>query len=55
MFFFFIYISRADLIFSETAVYPGLMESIDAKDYSNGLKWSGIINKCIRRATKSLQ
>ncbi|OAA54446.1 Transferrin receptor-like, dimerization domain protein [Cordyceps fumosorosea ARSEF 2679] len=37
------------------AVYPGLMESIDAKDYSNGLKWSGIINKCIRRATKSLQ
>ncbi len=31
------------------------MESIDAKDYSNALKWSGIINKCIRRATKSLQ
>ncbi|EGX91338.1 glutamate carboxypeptidase, putative [Cordyceps militaris CM01] len=37
------------------AVYPGLMESIDAKDYSNALKWSGIITKCIRRATKSLQ
>ncbi|KAJ3493673.1 hypothetical protein NLG97_g4583 [Lecanicillium saksenae] len=37
------------------AVYPGLMESIDAKNYSNGLKWAGIINKCIQRATKSLQ
>ncbi|KAJ2971965.1 hypothetical protein NQ176_g7426 [Zarea fungicola] len=37
------------------AVYPGLMESIDAQDYSNGLKWSGIINNCIKRATLSLR
>ncbi|EQL02854.1 glutamate carboxypeptidase 2 [Ophiocordyceps sinensis CO18] len=32
-------------------VYPGLMESIEAKDYSNGLKWAGIIDRCVNRAT----
>lgn len=42
----------ADLMI--TAVYPGLMESIDAKNYSNGLKWAGIIKKCVERATEVL-
>lgn len=37
-----------------TAVYPGLDESIDAKDYINGLKWSSIIRRCIQDAIDSL-
>lgn len=37
-----------------TAVYPGLMEAIDAKDYSNGLKWAEIVKKCVEKATKTL-
>ncbi|KJZ77471.1 hypothetical protein HIM_03195 [Hirsutella minnesotensis 3608] len=37
------------------AVYPGLMESIDAKDYNNGLRWAGIINHCVLRAINALQ
>ncbi|KYK54633.1 hypothetical protein DCS_06593 [Drechmeria coniospora] len=36
------------------AVFPGLMESIDAGDYNNGLKWAGIIDRCVRKAIKSL-
>ncbi|KAF9878604.1 glutamate carboxypeptidase [Colletotrichum karsti] len=36
------------------AVYPGLQESIDAKDYVNALKWSGIVNECVASATKSI-
>lgn len=36
------------------AVYPGLMEAIDAKDYSNGLKWAEIVQKCVEKATKVL-
>ncbi|KAG6081670.1 hypothetical protein E4U16_005538 [Claviceps sp. LM84 group G4] len=36
------------------AVYPGLMESIDAKDYSAGLKWAGIIDRCVAKAAKSI-
>ncbi|KAG6181355.1 hypothetical protein E4U36_004149 [Claviceps purpurea] len=36
------------------AVYPGLMESIDAKDYSAGLKWAGIIDRCVVKAAKSI-
>jgi len=36
------------------AVYPGLAESIDAKDYSNGLKWAGIIDHAIVKAAKSI-
>ncbi|KAK2590125.1 hypothetical protein QQS21_012193 [Conoideocrella luteorostrata] len=35
-------------------VFPGLMESIDAKDYSNGLKWAGIIDGCVVKASKSI-
>ncbi|GJN79417.1 hypothetical protein PLIIFM63780_002930 [Purpureocillium lilacinum] len=37
------------------AVYPGLMESIDAKDYNNGLKWAGIIDRCVVKATHSIK
>ncbi|KAF7560908.1 hypothetical protein G7046_g3221 [Stylonectria norvegica] len=37
------------------AVFPGLVESIDAKDYVNGLKWAGIIERCITNAIKSLE
>ncbi|KAH7155408.1 hypothetical protein B0J13DRAFT_545510, partial [Dactylonectria estremocensis] len=36
------------------AVFPGLVESIDAKDYVNGLKWAGIIDSCIGNAIQSL-
>uniref|UniRef100_L2FB14 Glutamate carboxypeptidase 2 n=1 Tax=Colletotrichum fructicola (strain Nara gc5) TaxID=1213859 RepID=L2FB14_COLFN len=36
------------------AVYPGLQESIDAKDYINAVKWSGIINECVASATKGI-
>ncbi|KAF4976635.1 hypothetical protein FZEAL_6728 [Fusarium zealandicum] len=36
------------------AVFPGWDESIDAKDYVNGLKWSSIIRRCIDEATESL-
>ncbi|OLN80995.1 putative glutamate carboxypeptidase-like protein 3 [Colletotrichum chlorophyti] len=36
------------------AVYPGLQESIDAKDYVNALKWSGIIDQCVTSAAKSI-
>ncbi|KAJ0352017.1 hypothetical protein COL154_003819 [Colletotrichum chrysophilum] len=36
------------------AVYPGLQESIDAKDYFNAVKWSGIINECVASATKGI-
>ncbi|KAI5462120.1 hypothetical protein BGZ63DRAFT_423419 [Mariannaea sp. PMI_226] len=37
------------------AVFPGLVESIDAKDYVNGLKWSGIIERCIANALDILE
>lgn len=37
------------------AVFPGLVESIDAKDYTNGLKWAGIIEQCLAQAIKSLE
>ncbi|KAF4465742.1 glutamate carboxypeptidase II [Fusarium albosuccineum] len=36
------------------AVFPGWDESIDAKDYINGLKWSSIIGRCIGDAIDSL-
>jgi hypothetical protein len=42
------------LIFWFLAVYPGLMEAIDAKHYSNGLKWAEIVQKCVEKATKVL-
>ncbi|RDA95485.1 hypothetical protein CP533_5423, partial [Ophiocordyceps camponoti-saundersi (nom. inval.)] len=37
------------------AVFPGLMESIDAGDYNNGLKWAGIIDRCVGRAIRSIE
>ncbi|KAH8682513.1 hypothetical protein BX600DRAFT_375449 [Xylariales sp. PMI_506] len=36
------------------AVFPGLVESIDAKDYLNALKWVDIIDDCIKTATKTV-
>lgn len=33
------------------AVFPGLVESIDAKDYTNAIRWTGIIEECIKTAT----
>lgn len=36
------------------AVLPGLTESIDANDYSNGLKWANIIKHKFQLATASL-
>ncbi|KAI1854434.1 hypothetical protein JX265_012468 [Neoarthrinium moseri] len=37
------------------AVFPGLVESIDNKDFVNALKWADIIDVCIRTATKTVQ
>ncbi len=36
------------------AVFPGLVEAIDAKDYQNAEKWVDIIEKRFEAATKSL-
>lgn len=37
------------------AVFPGLIEAIDAKDYGNAEKWVDVIAESIRRAEKSLR
>ncbi|KAJ2980850.1 hypothetical protein NUW58_g6835 [Xylaria curta] len=37
------------------AVFPGLVESIDNKDFTNAIKWVDIIDKCIQTATKTMQ
>ncbi|GAW21219.1 hypothetical protein ANO14919_107370 [Xylariales sp. No.14919] len=37
------------------AVFPGLVESIDGNDFTNALKWTGIIDTCIKTATKTIQ
>ncbi|KAI1173569.1 hypothetical protein F4777DRAFT_557296 [Nemania sp. FL0916] len=37
------------------AVFPGLVESIDNKDFTNAIKWVGIIDNCIKTATKTMQ
>ncbi|PFH63455.1 hypothetical protein XA68_10048 [Ophiocordyceps unilateralis] len=37
------------------AVFPGLMESIEAKDFNNGLKWAGIIDRCVWRAIRTVE
>ncbi|KAI1500144.1 hypothetical protein F5X99DRAFT_387147 [Biscogniauxia marginata] len=36
------------------AVFPGLVESIDNKDYVNAIKWVEIIDGCIKTATKTV-
>ncbi|CAM1504106.1 Fc.00g016970.m01.CDS01 [Cosmosporella sp. VM-42] len=36
------------------AVFPGLQENIDAKDYLKGLKWAYIIEACVTNAIESL-
>ncbi|KAI0550511.1 hypothetical protein F4679DRAFT_542663 [Xylaria curta] len=37
------------------AVFPGLVESIDNKDFTNAIKWVDIIDSCIKTATKTMQ
>ncbi|RDW76072.1 hypothetical protein BP5796_06893 [Coleophoma crateriformis] len=37
------------------AVFPGLVESIDDKDFGNALKWVDIIEDCLVKARKSLE
>ncbi|KAI3324863.1 Zn-dependent exopeptidase [Xylariaceae sp. AK1471] len=37
------------------AVFPGLVESIDNKDFINALKWVDIIDSCIKTATKTME
>ncbi|KAI1823201.1 hypothetical protein F4861DRAFT_549946 [Xylaria intraflava] len=37
------------------AVFPGLVESIDANDFTNALKWVDIINNCIKSATTTMK
>ncbi len=36
------------------AVFPGLQESIDAKDYVNAVRWAGIIDGSLKAAAKSI-
>ncbi|KAH7375681.1 glutamate carboxypeptidase [Plectosphaerella cucumerina] len=36
------------------AVFPGLQESIDAKDYVNAVRWAGIIDESLKAAEKSI-
>jgi hypothetical protein len=43
------------LLTCDTAVYPGLMESIDVKDYVNAYKWAAIIHGCLDKARKLLE
>lgn len=38
-----------------TAVYPGLVESIDAKNYTNAIRWSGIIEDSVKTATANIK
>ncbi|KAI0108892.1 hypothetical protein GGR51DRAFT_548025 [Nemania sp. FL0031] len=37
------------------AVFPGLVESIDNNDFTNAIRWVGIIDSCIQTATKTIQ
>lgn len=37
------------------AVFPGLVESIDDKDYKNAEKWVGIIEDLLYKASKQLE
>lgn len=37
------------------AVFPGLVESIDAKDYDNAVRWAEIIESCITNATANIK
>lgn len=37
------------------AVFPGLVESIDAKDYTNAVRWADIIEDCITTATANIK
>ncbi|KAI0203508.1 hypothetical protein F4808DRAFT_22062 [Astrocystis sublimbata] len=37
------------------AVFPGLVESIDNKDFTNAMKWVDIIESCIKTATKTMK
>lgn len=34
--------------------FPGLVESIDAKDWRNAVRWAHIIKKSVERAGKGL-
>ena len=37
------------------AVFPGLVESIDDKNWDNAKKWVDIIEDCLKNAAKSLE
>ncbi|KAI5921081.1 hypothetical protein F4810DRAFT_702546 [Camillea tinctor] len=37
------------------AVFPGLVESIDNKDFVNAIRWVDIIDSCIKTATKTMK
>ncbi|KAI0160549.1 Zn-dependent exopeptidase [Xylariaceae sp. FL1272] len=37
------------------AVFPGLVESIDDKDFDNAMKWVRVIETCIKTATKTVE
>lgn len=37
------------------AVFPGLVEAIEAKDFENAQKWVGIIGGTLEKAVKGLK
>ncbi|EPS42499.1 hypothetical protein H072_3508 [Dactylellina haptotyla CBS 200.50] len=37
------------------AVFPGILESIEAKNWTNVVRWSEIIQKCVIEATSSIE
>lgn len=39
----------------DVAVFPGLVESLDEKDYGNAQRWIGIIEGLLDKATSSLK
>lgn len=43
------------MLIESAAVFPGMVESIDAKDYSNAVRWAEIIENCITTATANIK
>jgi hypothetical protein len=41
--------------FTLIAVFPGLVESIDAQDYINAVKWADIIEVSIKNAQSTIE
>lgn len=44
-----------ELVLTGVAVFPGLLEGIQAGDFGNAVRWAGIIDGCIKDATGILK